>query len=201
MSHRIGMTPRSIEHDGHVRQLECSDRAASAMRRPGSRPRLKFCNKRSRICAISISTISDYSWRNLFGRMAPTHLPKFLLLRIIAYRMQADVYGDLGKNARRTLDRLTREGAGKGGSETVTRLCQADPRGLRAGTLLMREWGGVMHHVTVVDDGFVWNGATYPSLSKVAHAITGTRWNGPRFFGMRAKQAESSSATDRWRSR
>ena len=53
-------------------------------------------------------------WRNLFGRAAPTHLPKFLLLRMIAYRMQANVYGDLGKNARRTLDRLARERAGEG---------------------------------------------------------------------------------------
>lgn len=133
-------------------------------------------------------------WRNWFGRAAPTHLPKFLLLRIIAYQMQADVYGDLGKNARRTLDRLTREGAGKGGAEAAAPLRQADPRGLGAGTLLTREWAGVMHHVTVVDDGFVSNGATYPSLSKVACAITGTRWNGPRFFGMRARRAELPSA-------
>ena len=133
-------------------------------------------------------------WRNLLGRMAPAHLPKFLLLRIIAYRMQANVYGDLDKKACRTFDRLTRKGGGERDSETPTRPCQADPRGLRAGTLLMREWAGVMHHVTVVDDGFVWNGATYPSLSKVARAITGTRWNGPRFFGMRAKRAESPSA-------
>ena len=58
----------------------------------------------------------------------------------------------------------------------------------------MREWGGVLHHVTVVDEGFIWNGVTYPSLSKIAHAITGTRWNGPRFFGLRAKRAEPRSA-------
>ena len=130
-------------------------------------------------------------WRNLFGRAAPTHLPKFLLLRIVAYRMQANVYGDLGKNARRTLDRLAQRRAGEDGSETATRLSQSDPQSLRAGTQFLREWGGVMHRVTVVDDGFIWNGATYPSLSKVAHAITGTRWNGPRFFGMRAKRFQS----------
>jgi hypothetical protein len=132
-------------------------------------------------------------WRNLFGRMAPNHLPKFLLLRMIAYRMQANAYGDIGKNARRTLDRLTRKRAGQGGAESATRPSQANPRSLRAGTVFMREWAGVMHRVTVADDGFVWNGATYPSLSKVACAITGTRWNGPRFFGMRAKRAESPS--------
>ncbi|MBG0793190.1 DUF2924 domain-containing protein [Methylocystis sp. H62] len=133
-------------------------------------------------------------WRNLFGRTAPNHLPKFLLLRMIAYRMQANAYGDLGKNACRTLDRLTRKRAGEGGAESATQPCRAEPRSLRAGALLRREWAGVTHHVTVVDEGFVWNGATYPSLSKVACVITGTRWNGPRFFGMRAKRAESRSA-------
>ena len=97
-------------------------------------------------------------WRNLFGRAAPTHLPKFLLLRIVAYRMQANVYGDLGKNARRTLDRLAQRRAGEDGSETATRLSQSDPQSLRAGTQFLREWGGVMHRVTVVDDGFIWNG-------------------------------------------
>ncbi len=130
-------------------------------------------------------------WRNLFGRAAPTHLPKFLLLRIIAYRMQANVYGDLGRGALRTLDRLAQGRAGEDGSETATRLRPADPRSLVTGTLLMREWAGVMHRVTVVEKGFVWNGATFPSLSKVARAITGTRWNGPRFFGLRAKRSES----------
>ncbi|ULO23807.1 DUF2924 domain-containing protein [Methylocystis sp. SB2] len=135
-------------------------------------------------------------WRNLFGRMAPNHLPKFLLLRIIAYRMQVNAYGDLGKDACRALDHLTRKGAGEGGAESAPRPCQADPRSLRVGTVFMREWAGVMHFVTVADDGFVWNGATYPSLSKVACAITGTRWNGPRFFGMRAKRAVLPSTPD-----
>ena len=129
--------------------------------------------------------------RNLFGRSAPAHLPKFLLLRIIAYRMQVSVYGDLTGNTRRSLDRLARGRAGEARSETTTRLGQSDPQSLRAGTQFLREWGGVMHRVTVVDDGFLWNGLMYPSLSKVAHAITGTRWNGPRFFGMRAKRSQS----------
>ncbi len=134
-------------------------------------------------------------WRNLFGRTAPIHLPKFLLLRIIAYRMQTAVYGDISKNARRTLDRLARGRARDEGENASERPPQADPRHFLNGTLLLREWGGIMHRVTVVDDGFVWNGATYPSLSKVACAITGTRWNGPRFFGMRAKRPELCSTS------
>ena len=111
------------------------------------------------------------------------------------YRMQANANGDLGKNACRTLGRLASKDAGEGASEALGRLCLADPSGLRAGTLLMSEWGGVLHHVTVVDEGFIWNGVTYPSLSKIAHAITGTRWNGPRFFGLRVKQAKTRLAT------
>jgi Protein of unknown function (DUF2924) len=55
----------------------------------------------------------------------------------------------------------------------------------RSGTILVREWQGTTHHVTVGDEGFLWNGRTYRSLSGIARTITGTNWNGPRFFGMR----------------
>ncbi len=60
------------------------------------------------------------------------------------------------------------------------------------GTTLSREWDGHMHRVAVLPDGFAWNGKIYPSLSKVAGAITGTRWNGPRFFGLRDKHRPAS---------
>jgi Protein of unknown function (DUF2924) len=62
----------------------------------------------------------------------------------------------------------------------------------RTGTLLVREWRGATHHVTVVADGFLWNGKSYRSLSSIARAITGTRWNGPRFFGMRAGASQAT---------
>jgi Protein of unknown function (DUF2924) len=65
---------------------------------------------------------------------------------------------------------------------------------LRPGTTLGREWNGQMQRVSVLSDGFVWNGKTYRSLSQVAFAITGTRWNGPRFFGLRDKTAKGTSA-------
>ena len=61
---------------------------------------------------------------------------------------------------------------------------------LRPGTVLGREWNGQMHRVAVLAGGFAWNGRTYPSLSKVAFAITGTRWNGPKFFGLRDKPSK-----------
>jgi len=68
------------------------------------------------------------------------------------------------------------------------------PAGLKPGTVLVREWEGTSRRVMVLADGFAWNGGTYPSLSKVARAITGTRWNGPRFFGLRDRARENDQA-------
>jgi Protein of unknown function (DUF2924) len=65
---------------------------------------------------------------------------------------------------------------------------------LTPGTVLVREWDRQSHRVMVLADGFAWNGQTYESLSRIAFAITGTRWNGPRFFGLRDKQAPMSEA-------
>ncbi len=65
-------------------------------------------------------------------------------------------------------------------------------RRLKPGTVLGREWNGQMQRVAVLADGFAWNGKTYPSLSKAAFAITGTRWNGPKFFGLRDKPAKEA---------
>jgi hypothetical protein len=71
----------------------------------------------------------------------------------------------------------------KAGSNKSAPLPQASS--VRPGTLLVREWDGVLHRVMALDEGFAWNGTSYRSLSEVARAITGTRWNGPRFFGLR----------------
>ncbi len=120
-------------------------------------------------------------WRSQTGRAAPAHLPKGLLLRVLAYRAQAAVFGDLDKATTRLLDRI----ADDAGSGKRVEVPVPDRVGIRAGTLLVREWEGVSHRVMVMAEGFAWNGSTYPSLSKVARAITSTRWNGPRFFGLR----------------
>jgi len=119
-------------------------------------------------------------WRAVTGRKAPPHLPKHLLLRLLAYRIQADALGDLDQAMIRYLDRI----ASVGRSATIpVPIPQA--RTLKPGTLLRREWNGVVHAVTVTPDGFAWSGSPYTSLSQVARAITGTRWSGPRFFGLR----------------
>jgi hypothetical protein len=125
-------------------------------------------------------------WKTLFQRHPPPHLPRHLLFRMLAYRLQADHLGDLDGECQRILDKAASpETAGKNAVE-ASRMTAV----VRPGTILAREWNGQMHRVAVLANGFAWNGKTYPSLSKIALAITGTRWNGPRFFGLRDKQAK-----------
>jgi hypothetical protein len=127
-------------------------------------------------------------WQNVFGRRPPSHLPRHLMFRVLAYRLQADRLGDLDVESQRLLDGAgPAEDGGKRAME-LNRLT-AD---LSPGTMLAREWNGRMHRVAVLADSFAWNGKTYLSLSKIAFAITGTRWNGPRFFGLRDKSSKEA---------
>jgi hypothetical protein len=120
-------------------------------------------------------------WSTLFGKTPPPALTKDLLGRMIAWRIQEKFYGGHDKATLRLLDGLARGKVAKPA---------AAPK-LWPGTVLMREHGGTRHTVTVTHDGFVWQHRTYPSLSSVARAITGTSWNGRRFFGLRMNQAEA----------
>ena len=122
-------------------------------------------------------------WHTVFRRRAPPHLPRHLLFRILAYRLQADRLGDLDADSRRLLDRIGSEPLN--GIDRLIADLNRSKTELRLGALLTREWNGRLQRVRVLADGFSWNGNTYRSLSKVAFAITGSRWNGPRFFGLR----------------
>jgi DUF2924 family protein len=117
-------------------------------------------------------------WSKLFGKAPPPALTKNLLGRMIAWRMQENFYGGHAKATLRRLESLAR-------GDTIK---QAAGPPLRPGTVLMREHRGVRHTVTVIPDGFVWHERTYGSLSAVARAITGTSWNGRRFFGLRVNR-------------
>jgi hypothetical protein len=127
-------------------------------------------------------------WHTVFGRQSPSHLPRHLLFRILAYRLQADRLGDLDSESQRLLDRS--DSPEKAGQLAAARRSN----GVRPGTVLGREWNGQMQRVTMLEKGFAWKGTTYPSLSKIALAITGTRWNGPRFFGLRDKQSKKEAS-------
>jgi hypothetical protein len=103
----------------------------------------------------------------------PVGLSKHLLIFMLAWRLQEQAFGGHDPATIRLLDSYARGGGGK------------EERRFRQGTVLVREYQGARHTVTVTREGFIWQEKPYPSLSAVARQITGTNWNGPRFFGLR----------------
>ena len=139
----------------------------------------------ARLAALKTMSVNDLKaeWQALFGASAPNNSRSFLEGRL-AYRIQELTYGGPDRETRRMLDLLADEVEG-----TLTRKSQiADPRNPVTGTKLIRDWDGIAHTVTVLKDGFDWGGRRYKSLSAIARAITGTQWNGYRFFGLRARK-------------
>ena len=130
-------------------------------------------------------------WLSVFQRSAPVHLTRHLLFSVIAYRLQADRFGDLDHATRQVLDRTVAKETAPAMSARLASFDQKRTE-LALGSVLVREWDRQSQRVMVMADGFAWNGQTYDSLSKVAFAITGTKWNGPRFFGLRAKSERST---------
>ena len=126
-------------------------------------------------------------WQSVFQKPAPAHLTRHLLFAVIAYRLQADRFGDLDHATKQVLDRTVAKETGPAMSARLASFDQKRTE-LSPGTVLVREWDRQSQRVMVMADGFAWNGRTYDSLSKVAFAITGTKWNGPRFFGLREKE-------------
>ena len=130
-------------------------------------------------------------WQTVFQRSAPAHLTRYLLFAVIAYRIQVDRYGDLDHATRQVLEPTDSREARPAMSARLASFDQKRTE-LTPGTVLVREWDRQAQRVMVMADGFAWNGQTYDSLSKVAFAITGTKWNGPRFFGLRDKEDRST---------
>lgn len=122
-------------------------------------------------------------YETLFGRKPPKAFGPDLLRRSVAYRLQESAYGGLPKLGQKMLDKLIAALlAVPAGKLDV-------PRQAQRGVVLVREWKGKSYHVAVVGDGFIYNGRAYLNLSEIAREITGTRWNGPRFFGLRKETA------------
>ncbi len=122
-------------------------------------------------------------WRARLGGEPPTHLPRWLLMRVPAYRLQSDAFGGLDKS----IQRILRSKKDDDAAAPFDRRAPQTREGvsLRAGALLVREWKGRLERVMILEEGFVWNGQTFGSLSKIAKAMTGTNWNGHRFYGLR----------------
>ena len=132
-------------------------------------------------------------WKSMFRQQPLSHLPRHLLFAVLAYRLQGDELGDLDPTTARLLKQIATSG------DALEVACRTDEFGrrraeLKPGTILTREWNAQAYRVMVVDEGFAWNGKTYDSLSKVAFAITGTNWNGPRFFGLRDKTSPEAKS-------
>jgi Protein of unknown function (DUF2924) len=127
-------------------------------------------------------------WRATFRAAPPPAFTKDLIARFLSWHIQEQVVGGLDPKTAKHLASLAR-----GDRSRADR-----PRRLKPGTVLVREYQGERHTVTVVANGFVWRETTYASLSTIARAITGTNWNGPRFFGLRIDKeiAVSSDAAD-----
>lgn len=129
-------------------------------------------------------------WRELFRIDPPPRIRAGFLRRAIAYRLQELVHGGLKPSTKRQLRmhaeqaRARRMGTGTGNRRQERSPMPRQRVALSVGTRLMREWNGVMQVVEVTPDGFVWRGNTYRTLSAVACAITGTKWSGPKFFGL-----------------
>jgi DUF2924 family protein len=126
-------------------------------------------------------------WNILYETEAPTRFSRELLMRAVAYRMQERVLGGLKPATRRLFERVARD------ASTRRPIRVAPVRQLASGALLIREWGGTKHQVTVLESGVMFRGKPYRSLSEVARVITGNRWSGPLFFGLKARPKEVSA--------
>ena len=126
-------------------------------------------------------------WRDLFGNLPHPKLRRELLIPIIAYRMQEKALGGLKPSTFRRLQSVAGQiGEGK-------KLAPIQPLGPRPGTRMVRQWQGKLYEVVTLESGFMYDGQKYRSLSEIARVITGTRWSGPAFFGLKKRKSEEAA--------
>jgi len=136
------------------------------------------------LCALPKTSIGELRalWEKLFGGSPRFPVRRQLLVHMLAYRLQERAYGGLSKSSRRRLESLA-ETHGNSADRTFRVSAQPKP-----GTRLIREWRGETHVVSMLDQGAEYRGERYRSLSEIARKITGTRWSGPAFFGLKSLQ-------------
>ena len=135
----------------------------------------------------SLSTLDIHElrerWKTMYGKAPSREIGRSFLTRAIAYRVQERAHGAIKPSTSRLLARAAEENATGSSKRPQTRMAQT-------GTILIREWQGTAHRVTMLDDGVSFNGKRYRSLSEVAREITGSRWSGPLFFGLKSARTE-----------
>jgi hypothetical protein len=153
--------------------------AAKSKKQPARKPAaIDLEAELARIAAMNIAELRSL-WREREGNEAPRGFSKDLLARALAYAIQEEQLGGLSPELKKLLANPDAE----------------PPRRIKTGSVIVREYAGARHEVFVVEGGFSWQGKTYPSLSAIAKEITGTRWNGWRFFGLTEPQNRSTSPT------
>jgi hypothetical protein len=156
-------------------------RSAQSKKRPAKKPAaIDLEAELARIAAMSINELRSL-WREREGKEAPKGFSKDLLARALAYSIQEEQLGGLSPELKKLLANPDTE----------------PPRRIKVGSVIVREYAGARHEVFVIEGGFSWQGKTYPSLSAIAKEITGTRWNGWRFFGLREAQDQSGARARR----
>jgi Protein of unknown function (DUF2924) len=143
----------------------------------------------SEIASLSKLGIDELreGWKSMFGKAPSRGISRSFLTRAIAYRLQEKAFGGLKPSTRHLLEEFAHDGA-DGSAVAPSRIIQP-------GAVLVREWRGINHQVSVLEKGFCFRGRHFRSLSEVAREITGTRWSGPLFFGLKRSQEESRDGT------
>ena len=143
----------------------------------------------SEIASLSKLSIDELRerWKAMFGKAPSRDISRSFLTRAIAYRLQEKAFGGLKPSTQRMLAEFAYDGA-NGTAAVRSRI-------VRPGAVLVREWRGISHQVSVLEKGFCLRGKRYRSLSGVAREITGTRWSGPLFFGLKRSQEERRDGT------
>jgi hypothetical protein len=167
----------------------CSELPSSII---GARKRVDIDALKVQLTALSEMDAPELrsEWRRLFRSHPPKLLRRDLIQLGVAWKLQERALGGLSATTKRQLDDLARSMA------TKSDLAKARKVSLKPGARLVRAWGGETHEILVVEDGFLWQGKTWRSLSVIAREMTGTHWSGPRFFGLAGSRTKSHAAAD-----
>ena len=150
------------------------------MRKISDSDRAKLSAEIARLESMDLEQLRTH-WKRLYEIEAPPHLSRDWLRRAVAYRIQENVLGGLKPATRRLLKRVAEDARARKTTKVVP------TRKIGPDTILIREWGGTRHEVTVLERGVMFRGKRYSSLSQVARVITGSQWSGPLFFGLKGR--------------